>query len=576
MPDILQQQKEAIIQWSAQAKDKGWLGNEDLNSLEQLSLAAPDRLFEQLERPLVVGFFGGTGVGKSSLLNRLASEPIARASAERPTSRDITVYVHRSVSVDRLPTEFPMHRMRTALHSKEQFEQIMFIDMPDFDSVDSSNRELVNIWLPHLDIVLYVVSPERYRDDQGWRLLLEHAPDHGWLFIFNHWDRGSIEQFEDFSQQLAAAGLTDPLVYKTDCSTPTDANNAALSRHDDFDDLQQRLIALSERKIVLALNEHGTLARLQALKTVADQCLARVADESQCSQLRKNWLQESENNIEAGRDNLRWSFIQVAQRYATPARRWWQLSRASTESASAAEGMSQEPVTLMQDQFDRQLDNFINQHAHALQIPVNAMKLAIESTYTQEKTGLPQLFENQLNQSLASPGQRWHRYLYRALGALCVLLPAAAMLWIAFRVINGFVNGANDPSAYLGSNFAINAAMLIAIAWLAPAFLQSKCTPSNEAAALRGLNRGYELSHERLSEAVSTALEALETSARQSRQSFADAWTRLPHSSDHPIPESVKRLIVDQMHLSGEAQSLARGLDVRANTHKSTDSAPVS
>ena len=38
----------------------------------------PSDLFSNAERPLVVGLFGGTGVGKSSLLNRLADAEIAR------------------------------------------------------------------------------------------------------------------------------------------------------------------------------------------------------------------------------------------------------------------------------------------------------------------------------------------------------------------------------------------------------------------------------------------------------------------------------------------------------------------
>ena len=54
----------------------------------------PSDLFSNAERPLVVGLFGGTGVGKSSLLNRLADADIARTGVVRPTSMEITVYLH--------------------------------------------------------------------------------------------------------------------------------------------------------------------------------------------------------------------------------------------------------------------------------------------------------------------------------------------------------------------------------------------------------------------------------------------------------------------------------------------------
>jgi hypothetical protein len=43
----------------------------------------------------------------------------------------------------------------------------------------------------------------------------------------------------------------------------------------------------------------------------------------------------------------------------------------------------------------------------------------------------------------------------------------------------------------VGTDFAINSIMLIAIAWLFPYFLQKKLQPSIEKAALKGLKRGF-------------------------------------------------------------------------------------
>src|SRR4051794_41049592 len=47
----------------------------------------------EVDRPLlVVLLMGGTGVGKSTLLNALAGGSVAQASFQRPTTRDPVVY----------------------------------------------------------------------------------------------------------------------------------------------------------------------------------------------------------------------------------------------------------------------------------------------------------------------------------------------------------------------------------------------------------------------------------------------------------------------------------------------------
>ena len=187
MNDPITTLKTSLANWSRKGIEAGWFTESDAPQVPQRDQQTPSSLFEMGDRPLVVAFFGGTGVGKSSLLNRLAGEVVAQSSAERPTSREITFYLHESVTLSRLPAELPVDRIKQASHSNDKYKNVLWVDMPDFDSVESANRDLVNDWLPHIDLLAYVVNPERYRDDSGWRLLLVNAGRHAWVFVINHW-----------------------------------------------------------------------------------------------------------------------------------------------------------------------------------------------------------------------------------------------------------------------------------------------------------------------------------------------------------------------------------------------------
>ena len=52
-------------------------------------------LEESLDDRLVVGLVGGTGVGKSTLINALAGDVVSTAGDRRPTTSRIVVYRHR-------------------------------------------------------------------------------------------------------------------------------------------------------------------------------------------------------------------------------------------------------------------------------------------------------------------------------------------------------------------------------------------------------------------------------------------------------------------------------------------------
>jgi hypothetical protein len=172
-----------------------------------------------VERPLlVILLMGGTGVGKSTLLNALAGGPIAEATLMRPTTRDPVVYYHTSIPPSRLDPA--LQHCRLAPHDRPALESKIVVDTPDLDSNDLANRTKLLQVLPLADIVLYVGSQEKYHDQLGWELFVQQRQRRAFAFVLNKWDRclhgnGGVRPDLDLLHDLQTEGFREPLLFRT-------------------------------------------------------------------------------------------------------------------------------------------------------------------------------------------------------------------------------------------------------------------------------------------------------------------------------------------------------------------------
>ena len=118
----------------------------------------------------VVALVGGTGVGKSSLLNALAGADVSAASVRRPTTSTPVAWLPRHAQDALRPVLewLGIPKKATRLHDGRRHAvdvgDVAIVDLPDLDSVEPGHRARVEEILPRIDAVIWVTDPEKYHD----------------------------------------------------------------------------------------------------------------------------------------------------------------------------------------------------------------------------------------------------------------------------------------------------------------------------------------------------------------------------------------------------------------------------
>jgi GTP-binding protein EngB required for normal cell division len=181
------------------------------------------RIVDQADRRLaisgsatVVALAGATGSGKSSIFNVLSGTTLATVGVRRPTTAHAMACSWGEESAENLLDWLQVPR-RHALEADPAMaaalDGLVLLDLPDHDSTEVDHRMEVDRLVQLVDMLVWVVDPQKYADaaihDRYLKPLAKHSDV--MMIILNQVDKLSPSQREqclkDLRRLLASEGL---------------------------------------------------------------------------------------------------------------------------------------------------------------------------------------------------------------------------------------------------------------------------------------------------------------------------------------------------------------------------------
>src|SRR4030042_1324142 len=139
-----------------------WIPGHGLQSECREAIHLLEKMEERLVHKLVVTLVGPSGAGKSTLLNALAGDDqLSRIGINRPTTREVVVYCRSLNDAELLLKDLGPDQVAIEPRSAPGLEQVMLLDTPDMDSMESEKfHPLLKKTLALTDVLVCVLNAE--------------------------------------------------------------------------------------------------------------------------------------------------------------------------------------------------------------------------------------------------------------------------------------------------------------------------------------------------------------------------------------------------------------------------------
>ncbi len=276
--------------------DSNWEPLQASRALLRRVVFRVESLRVRLEAPLVVATFGGTGTGKSALINALVGRECTASGRQRPTTTRPILVAHPLTELE--PLGLPLETFEITLVDAPALRDIVIVDCPDPDTNEAetagSNLERLRQLLPHCDVLLYTSTQQKYRSARVVQELSQAAAGCRLIFVQTHADLD--EDIRDDWRSLLAEHYEVPDVFFVDSLRALREQAAGQRPSGDF----SRLLDLLSRELGTAQRTQVRRANLLDLvqaaldhcrKTLADHELQLVELEEELERQRQRMLQ---------------------------------------------------------------------------------------------------------------------------------------------------------------------------------------------------------------------------------------------------------------------------------------------
>jgi len=291
-----------------------WQPMDRCRALVRRLLTRVESLRIRLEAPLVVATFGGTGTGKSTLVNAIVGRECTKTGRQRPTTTRPVLITHvesQSESLGLPLDDFDVVKVDAAI-----LRDIVIVDCPDPDTTEAetagTNLERLHRLLPFCDVLIYTSTQQKYRSARVTDELGQAATGCRLLFVQTHAEVD--EDIRDDWRQRLAAHYEVPEMFFVDSRRALEDQQEGRRPGGDFGRLLDTLssqLAASQRVLVRRAN------LIDLVHAALEHCRNQLAGHSPA-------IEQLEAALEEQRQKLTGEMTRTLKRELLTSRNLWE------------------------------------------------------------------------------------------------------------------------------------------------------------------------------------------------------------------------------------------------------------